>query len=156
MRIQDAINSGKKFRRPVWNNEEYNNWFTYISDLQRILLNEDIIASDWEVLLCEKHDVKTDIGYKTLGYICVYCENEKVNVEFKGKDDLLGMGYKPIVPKSMTALMELERLETATKLLDTLSFSEKEIESILGGSSCECGSEIVGSSGHSQWCPKHG
>jgi len=54
MTIQEAINSEKKFRRV-----DDRDWFAKV----HLILgfdNEDILATDWEVLVCEKHNAITD------------------------------------------------------------------------------------------------
>ena len=55
MTIQDAIKSGKPFRRTGWGNKDYwmevrDGWFSPIGSSQHAYINpKDILATDWEV-----------------------------------------------------------------------------------------------------------
>jgi len=77
MNVMEAINSGKKFRRLSWppftHKEDKNCWERHVDDFGFTLLNSDILAADWEVQLCEKHDSATN---QARPMTCWECDDE--------------------------------------------------------------------------------
>lgn len=99
MTIQEAINSGKKFKHFS------NAWITNYPDSKcfrlrwadsgkNIHINSDeLLSTYWEVLVCDKHNVATDMAWNS--YLCVDCIDECNTVHFttKRRSD----GYEDLV-----------------------------------------------------------
>lgn len=80
MTIQEAIESGKKFRRPCWGND----WGTPTSAWKFSI--EAVLATDWEVLLCEKHasiigDIETLSYVQSLPVSCNFCSQAEIELK---------------------------------------------------------------------------
>lgn len=85
MTIQEAIKSGKKFRlteKWSWMVSRDNHWICKggitIEDHQ--FRPDDILATDWEVLICEDHQETRDV-FEESAQVCCQCREEEQQPE---------------------------------------------------------------------------
>lgn len=84
MTIQGAINSSKKFKRPDDNfwafiKDEY---IIYKNDYTEVIYSptfttKDILATDWEVLICEEHNIIASDSETARVGSCAKCSNKE-------------------------------------------------------------------------------
>ena len=151
MNIIDAIKSGKSFKRRNllgW----YEDGLEYYSenrdpenaDTEELV--KDVLADDWEVLICEKchHVFNIDAPSAGLGWnqIRCYCKDDDC------KDT--GCTCNPTVIEAQKALEEAVG-ESFDPPVDWDSYGPQ-----LGGiaKKCECGSDAIKGGSHATYCPK--
>lgn len=84
MTIQEAIRSGLPFKRPStmprywW----WENWIIYNKIASSNQKKEDILSSDWEVLICDKHEYSVS-EVSLIGIPCEECTREWNDVQAK-------------------------------------------------------------------------
>jgi len=82
MTIQEAIKSGKGFKRKSWPSGFWVDYSTCKRLDNQQFIYTDIIATDWEVLVCEKHKligtIETDIDLN-----CIDCVSDMVGPNSK-------------------------------------------------------------------------
>jgi len=161
MTMQEAIRSGKKFRRPkflVWWSYDKKTYSFYVPRCSYyIALNFDqIVATDWEVLLCKKHDYTTADAREAH---CPCCTKDK-------------LAYPP-KPRNYATLIKQIGAEFAatthtckdcgntencecqdTEITETLPKLETLDPASPGTIKCQCGADTCKLGGHSPWCPK--
>jgi len=136
MTIQEAIQSGKQFSRGF-------DWIEQ-SDYQLGLTREDILATDWEVLVCEEHQIRVtqillptaSAAWHEADWYCDYCEGKEQKQQPKTQYVTLHctIAYTDPTHNELCACIKI------------LENSDSDI--------CQCGSDSVSGGGHSDWCPK--
>jgi len=153
MTIQEAIKSGKKFKRmsdKLWITvNSAGTIHTVGCAYAAQITSHALLADDWQVLICEKHGETTSFA-KCTKY-CLSCVAEE-SYKFDGVDEVIYID-------------EPEDLDIS----DTLSFSAFLVSQTNGQyvhisnigldeeaspNKCECGSDSVNGGGHSDWCKK--